>query len=209
MKFTFTLPNFLTLLRLILIPVILFFIVYESIENIFFALVLYSISALTDYFDGKLARRLNQKSDFGEYFDPLADKILIWSVFTVLSFKTGLFIPFWLILFLYARDFYVTWLRSYSKKKKIAFKTSVIAKAKTMVQMVVVAVILGYLLLTHIIKYILKLTVTDYTGIWKTAAPDFYSYIVYLPLILTFITVIFTLYTAFDYYMSFRRSLNE
>lgn len=117
MKFTLTLPNLLTIFRLMLVPLILYFIIFDSVLNICLALIIYSLSALTDYFDGKLARRLNQKSEFGEYFDPLADKILVWSVFTVLSFKTGLFIPLWLIVFLYARDFYVTWLRSYSRKK--------------------------------------------------------------------------------------------
>jgi CDP-diacylglycerol--glycerol-3-phosphate 3-phosphatidyltransferase len=192
-----------------LIPIILLLIFFESIENIFIALILYSISALTDYFDGKLARRLNQKSEFGEYFDPLADKVLVWSVFTILSFKTGLYIPFWLIVFLYIRDFYVTWLRTYSKKKKITFKTSMVAKAKTMVQMIVAAAIICYIFLAQILKNILKITETDYAEIWKRAAPGFYSYIVYIPFVLTFITVVFTLYTAYDYYRSYRRSVKN
>lgn len=84
-----------------------------------------------------------------------------------------------------------------------------VAKAKTMVQMVVAAAIIGYLFLTLVLKDYLKLSISDYTGIWKAALPGFYSYIVYIPLILTFLTVIFTIYTAFDYYRSFKRSLKN
>ncbi len=209
MKFTLTLPNILTLFRFILTPFIVYFIIFESIGNVFLALILYSLSALTDYFDGKLARKLNQKSDFGEFFDPLADKFLVWSVFTALSFKAGLYIPFWLIMFLYIRDFYVTFLRSLSKRKKIIFKTSFIAKAKTMVQMIVAAVIMAYLFLTLIIKTMLKINYQDYLEIWKAAAPGYYHYIVYIPFILTFLTVIFTIYTAFDYYLSYKRIIKK
>ncbi len=209
MKFTYTLPNILTLFRLILVPIIIYFIIFDSLINICFAFIFYAVSALTDYFDGKLARRLNQKSDFGEQFDPLADKILVWSVFTALSFKEGLFIPIWLILFLLARDFYVTWLRSYSHKKNISFKTSMIAKAKTMVQMIVGATIIGYLIFTLVLKDSLKLSSINYSEVWKAALPSYYGYIVYLPVILTYLTVIFTIYTAFDYYMCYKRSLKS
>ena len=206
MKFTYTLPNMLTLLRLLLVPVIIYFIIFDSVLHMLLAFIFYALSALTDYFDGKLARHLNQKSDFGEYFDPLADKILVWCVFTALSFKAGLFIPLWLILFLLVRDFYVTWLRSYSRKKNIVFKTSMIAKAKTMVQMVVAAAIIAYILITLMLKDSMKLSGLDYSGIWKAALPGFYGYVVYIPVILTYLTVIFTIYTAFDYYRSFKRS---
>jgi CDP-diacylglycerol--glycerol-3-phosphate 3-phosphatidyltransferase len=209
MKFTYTLPNILTLFRLVLVPVIIYFILSDSVPNMLLAFIFYGLSALTDYFDGKLARHLNQKSEFGEHFDPLADKILIWCVFTALSFKAGLFIPLWLILFLLVRDIYVTWLRSYSRKKNVRFKTSMIAKAKTMVQMVVAAAIIAYIFITLVLKDSMKLIGADYMSIWKAALPVSYYFIVYIPVILTYLTVIFTIYTAFDYYISYKRSVKN
>jgi CDP-diacylglycerol--glycerol-3-phosphate 3-phosphatidyltransferase len=209
MKFTYTLPNILTLFRLVLVPVIIYFILSDSVPNMLLAFIFYGLSALTDYFDGKLARHLNQKSEFGEHFDPLADKILIWCVFTALSFKAGLFIPLWLILFLLVRDIYVTWLRSYSRKKNVRFKTSMIAKVKTMVQMVVAAAIIAYIFITLVLKDSMKLIGADYMSIWKAALPGSYYFIVYIPVILTYLTVIFTIYTAFDYYISYKRSVKN
>ncbi len=199
MKFVLTIPNLLTIFRVLLIPIILYFIFNDSLLNIFLALSLYGISALTDAFDGLLARKLNQASEFGAYFDPLADKFLIWSVFTVFSLKTSLFIPLWLILFIYFRDLFITFLRSHSRKKNIVFKTSFAAKAKTTVQMISAAIIMTYILITQFLKVIYRIKSQNYSEIWQAIIPNLYWLIIYIPLILTIFAVLFTLYTAVDY----------
>ena len=75
-----TIPNILTMIRLILIPV--FVAVFFSTphnQNKIAALVIFAVASITDMFDGMLARRLNQITDFGKLFDPLADKLMVVS----------------------------------------------------------------------------------------------------------------------------------
>jgi CDP-diacylglycerol--glycerol-3-phosphate 3-phosphatidyltransferase len=206
MKFVPTIPNFLTIFRVVLIPLIIYFLMMNSLICIFFALVLFGISALTDTFDGILARKLNQLSEFGEYFDPLADKFLIWSLFVYFSLNYELMIPFWLVIFIVLRDIAVTVLRSYSKKMKIKFRTSYVAKAKTAVQMIVALLIMVYILATFLVKSWNGFSLISYIQIWQKAFPSYYQGIIYLPLILTICTVIFTMYTGFDYFIAYKKN---
>lgn len=199
MKFTPTIPNFLTIFRVVLIPAILAFIWMDNFWAILFAILLYGLSAITDTFDGFLARKLNQTSEFGAYFDPLADKFLVWSLFTVFSLHPGLHIPVWLILFIYIRDFFITFMRSYTKKKGIPFKTSFVAKAKTFFQMVSALLILIYMLITRYLTMKHGWAGLSYDQVWGNVAPSASGWISLIPLILTVLTVIFTLYTALDY----------
>jgi CDP-diacylglycerol--glycerol-3-phosphate 3-phosphatidyltransferase len=179
--------------------------VQNSLINISIALILFAISSITDAFDGMLARKLNQVSEFGAFLDPLADKFLIWSVFTAFSFQNDLFIPLWLIVFIYLRDLFITLLRAYSRKKKKNFKTSFAAKAKTTFQMSAAAFILIYMFVTNLIGNISHIKSVSYSDIWKTVAPERFFWIIYLPLVLTIVTVVFTIYTAFEYYFNFKK----
>lgn len=206
MKFQWTIPNILTIIRAVLAIPIILLISRDSLLNLSLAIALYIISALTDSIDGFLARKLNQTSEFGAFFDPMADKLLVWGVFTVFAFTPGLFIPFWLILFIYLRDFFVTALRSYSRRKNIKFKTSFVAKAKTLVQMVVAFAILVYMLVTFIMRKVNAVESVNYTDIWKTVLPADYNLVIYIPVILCALTVVFTIYTAIDYYLTFKNN---
>ena len=76
-------PNFLTLLRVILVPIFIWFVFFASIKyHLIWGLVIFIIASITDYYDGMLARRFKVISDFGKVMDPLADKILITAVDT-------------------------------------------------------------------------------------------------------------------------------
>lgn len=206
MKFQWTIPNILTIFRALLsIPIILL-ISRDSLLNMSLALGLFLISALTDSLDGLLARKLNQTSEFGAYFDPVADKFLVWGVFTVFAFTPGLFIPFWLILFIYLRDLFVTALRSYSRRMNVKFKTSLAAKAKTLVQMVVAFTIMLYMLVTFIVRKVFSVASMNYPDIWRTILPEHFNLVIYFPVILCALTVIFTIYTAIDYYLTFKNN---
>lgn len=209
MKFKWTIPNILTIFRALLAVPILLLISRDSLFNMSLALGLFLVSALTDGIDGFLARKLNQTSEFGAFFDPVADKLLVWGVYTVFAFTQGLFIPLWLIAFIYLRDLFVTALRSYSKKKKIKFKTSLIAKAKTLVQMVVAFTIMLYMLITFIVRKVYSILSMNYSEIWRTVLPDHYNLVIYIPAVLCALTVLFTIYTAIDYYLTFKNNRQE
>ena len=73
----FNLPNTLTLLRIILIPVIVVLFLSDEASNRFIAFILFLIASITDYLDGVLARYMKQETNFGEFLDPVADKLLV------------------------------------------------------------------------------------------------------------------------------------
>ena len=92
-------PNSLTILRILLIPLIVGLLVYEHVE---YALVTLVIAALTDALDGTIARIANQKTPFGAYLDPLADKLLLMSTFVTFSLLD--MVPVWSVILVVSRD---------------------------------------------------------------------------------------------------------
>lgn len=94
-----TVPNQITFLRFVLLPIFLICLFYQRYD---WALVLLVTAALTDALDGWLARWLNQKSELGTFLDPLADKFLLSGAFVVLAFKGVL--GWWLTILVLARD---------------------------------------------------------------------------------------------------------
>ena len=77
-------PNLLTILRILSIPLLIFLVLSSSNFYNFFALILFILISITDYLDGFLARKMNVVSKFGEMLDPIADKIFIISVRTLI-----------------------------------------------------------------------------------------------------------------------------
>ena len=77
-------PNLLTILRILSIPLLIFLVLSSSNFYNFFALILFILISITDYLDGFLARKMNVVSKFGEMLDPIADKIFIISVLIAL-----------------------------------------------------------------------------------------------------------------------------
>ncbi|MCX7913373.1 MAG: CDP-diacylglycerol--glycerol-3-phosphate 3-phosphatidyltransferase [Thermodesulfovibrionales bacterium] len=95
-------PNTLTFIRILIIP---FFISCLLNEKYFYALILFVIAAMTDLFDGLLARLTNQKTKIGAFLDPLADKILLVTAFIFLN--TYDWLPDWILITVISRDFIV------------------------------------------------------------------------------------------------------
>lgn len=95
-------PNFLTLIRIILIPVIVIFLIQGAFVK---ALIVLVLSAVTDALDGFFARILKQQTVLGAYLDPIADKALIASCFLTLSIEG--YIPVWLTVIVISRDFII------------------------------------------------------------------------------------------------------
>jgi cardiolipin synthase len=104
MKGPWTLPNFITLLRLAILP---FFLYSISIGRFDVALALFVGAGISDGIDGYLARRFNMKSALGAYLDPIADKLLLMSSYLFLaipSFPASVKVPLWLALMVVSRD---------------------------------------------------------------------------------------------------------
>jgi cardiolipin synthase len=133
---TQTLPNALTLMRVVLIPLFVALFFLESATGQWLALAVFAVASVTDFFDGWLARRLGQLSAFGRFLDPVADKLLIAAALLMLvgfGQISGLaIIPAVVIL---CREILVSGLREYLAGVEIGLPVSRLAKWKTTVQM--------------------------------------------------------------------------
>lgn len=139
-----TIPNILTLLRVAIIPVVVVLLIAgESDAARWWAFYLFVASAVTDFFDGWLARKLNQESDFGRLFDPIADKLLVAATYFVLV-ETDI-IAGWnvvAVILIVSRELLVSALREYLAQRGIAMPPSKQAKYKTAVQLVSAALLI-------------------------------------------------------------------
>jgi cardiolipin synthase (CMP-forming) len=134
------LPNTLTLIRILTIPIFLEFLAYHLYWE---ALVVFAIGGLTDFFDGLAARWLNQQTALGAYLDPVADKLLVISSFIMLGLING--IPMWLTVVVVVRDVLIV--VGYGAiyvlvEEKIAVRPSSIGKWSTTFQLFTLAVAL-------------------------------------------------------------------
>ncbi|MEG0692061.1 MAG: CDP-diacylglycerol--glycerol-3-phosphate 3-phosphatidyltransferase [Oscillospiraceae bacterium] len=131
-------PNKLTLLRVILVPVFLAFLMINQISyNYIFALIVFSVASLTDMLDGHLARKNNQITTFGKFLDPLADKVLVISAM-ICFIELGLASSVAVVIII-AREFMVTSIRlvALSSDGKV-IAASILGKIKTVISMVAV-----------------------------------------------------------------------
>lgn len=135
------LPNRLTVLRVILVPV---FMVFELVPitkwHLLIALGCFVVASLTDLVDGKLARRNNQVTDFGKLMDPLADKLLVSAA--LIGFVQLGYANAWMTVLIIGREFLVTSLRLIASGKGTVLAANIWGKAKTVSQMTAVIVVL-------------------------------------------------------------------
>ncbi|MCP9290107.1 CDP-alcohol phosphatidyltransferase family protein [Gracilimonas sediminicola] len=128
-------PNILSAIRMVLAPIFLFMYIQDELIWRSLSIAVFATAAVTDYFDGKIARYYQLESDFGVFIDPLADKFLTFAGFFCLPFLDVSQFPWWAVILIVIRDVFITALRLYASRKKIPLKTRFTAKAKTMVQM--------------------------------------------------------------------------
>ncbi|NIM99987.1 MAG: CDP-diacylglycerol--glycerol-3-phosphate 3-phosphatidyltransferase [candidate division Zixibacteria bacterium] len=180
------LPNKLTLARIILAP---FFMVFLLIDNVYFrylATLIFVTAALTDAYDGYLARKTGVITGFGKFMDPLADKILVSTAF--ISFVALGYVQAWMVLVIILREFLVTGLRSLAAYKGVVIMPSYLAKWKTACQMTVIVAILVYVNL--------KSTLVSPGDEW----PIFSAHSIFsLFDIMVFVTMLLTVVTGIDY----------
>jgi len=132
-------PNALTILRIILIPVFIFL----AMKNYYIpALIVFIVAALSDTLDGIIARKYNYVSNFGKIIDPLADKLLVASALIIFSYWGILY--WWLTTIILFRELFITIYRESLKKRNIFLAANSWGKAKTTAQMVTIIVTLAY-----------------------------------------------------------------
>ncbi len=143
----FHIANILTLFRIVLVPFFVFLIFGHTVLSVACALILFVAAAISDYLDGLFARKLGLHSVFGEFMDPLADKLLVGSAFLAFAILPGLHIPFWLVAVILCREIFVTLLRIVALRRAAQMKTEYLGKIKTAFQMLAVAAVLCLLIL--------------------------------------------------------------
>ena len=141
-------PNLLTSSRIFLVPVFLYFLFSDFSHGKLLALIFFVIAAITDAYDGKIARKHNIVTKFGIFFDPLADKFLVLSAFYAFMFISDLdtTIKLWMIILISFRDILVTLLRTIMQYKGITMITSKWGKIKTALQLITIHLILIFLI---------------------------------------------------------------
>ena len=177
-------PNLLTSTRILLVPVFLYCLFAEFSHGKLLALIIFISAAITDAYDGKIARKHNIITKFGIFFDPLADKFLVLSAFYAFMFLPVLSttVKLWMIILISFRDILVTLLRMIMQFKGVTMITSRFGKIKTTFQMITIHLILIFLILKS----------------YSVAIPAilYYSESLY---ILMVITTLITFYTGLHY----------
>ncbi|KAG1651133.1 Cardiolipin synthase (CMP-forming) [Nymphon striatum] len=128
-----TVPNLITVVRFVLVPVIIYLILKEHWQSAFWVFI---IAGISDAIDGLIARQFNQQSKLGAYIDPIADKLLLVSVFVLLAVSGNM--PLWLVIVIVARDIFIVGgvVLAAIMSAEVIIRPIVISKANTVVQIV-------------------------------------------------------------------------
>ncbi|MFH1862902.1 MAG: CDP-diacylglycerol--glycerol-3-phosphate 3-phosphatidyltransferase [bacterium] len=137
-----TLPNVLTGLRFLLVPLIIILISRDEVEWQALGTFCFILAALTDHFDGRIARRRRQVSQFGKFADPLADKLLTLSVFAAIVMRrefsaVASYLVIWVAI-IAVREIIITGLRIWAIRQETTVITSMWGKAKTTIQLITI-----------------------------------------------------------------------
>tara|TARA_B100000508_G_scaffold137512_1_gene132201 strand:- start:290 stop:823 length:534 start_codon:yes stop_codon:yes gene_type:complete len=137
------LPNILTLSRMALLPVLIWFLYIPENWAMWSALGLYAFSAITDFLDGYIARKMNFVSPFGTFLDPIADKVFV-AVILIALVDIGRLDGLWTIpvIIIFTREFLVSGMREFLGPKNIKLPVTQLAKWKTTFQMIALGILI-------------------------------------------------------------------
>ena len=184
-----TIPNQLTALRILLVPVFVVLLLQVDPYLKLIGVVVFIVASLTDLYDGYHARKYGVTTRLGAFLDPLADKLLITAAF-LLYVGMG-FLTLWMVVLVVVRDVVVTALRIYAEFKNRPVVTSVEAKYKTLVQNIFVYVIMALILMKE----------AAFSGANVAIMTSHFLLSGYLNYIMLAVTV-FTVYTGISYLVS-------
>lgn len=137
------LPNKLTILRVVMIPFFVFFLLYQQGNNQLFryaAVIIFMIACMTDWLDGYLARKYNLVTNFGKFMDPLADKLLVSAALICLVELNQ--VPAWMVIIIISREFVISGFRLVAADQGIVIAASYWGKFKTVFQMFAVILLI-------------------------------------------------------------------
>jgi len=132
-----TLPNFLSLFRILIIPVLVYLLTYPDPLSALSAAFLFLLASITDFFDGYLARRNRTVSDLGKILDPLADKLMVASaliMLTAIDRPDEPNVPAWLVVIILAREMAVTVIRGIALTEGVVMHAETLGKYKFILQ---------------------------------------------------------------------------
>lgn len=200
------LPNKLTLMRILAIPFLMAALLSESVWGHYAALLIFIAAALTDYWDGKLARERNLVTNFGRIMDPLADKLLMATVF--ISFVQLGWVPAWMVILIIGREFAITGLRVLAAAEGRVIAASASGKHKTISQIVAVLIILvvnGLVmtLQTWVPPWEEALKAWGWIGEWMIQAAF------HLPYWSMFVVAVLSLYSGLEYLNAHRELFRD
>ena len=175
------LPNKLTILRVILIPFFVFFLIspfFDGYGN-YIALAIFIIASLTDMADGKIARKYNLVTNFGKFMDPLADKLLVCSAMICMIELDRL--PAWVVIIIIGREFIISGFRLIAAENGIVIAANYWGKFKTVSQMALIIVL-----------------IMDLGGVWNVVGT-----------VLTWVALLLTVVSLIDYIAKNKQVLTQ
>jgi len=187
--------NRLTILRIILTFIFMFFLLIHGLWAKVIAFIIFIFAALSDFFDGRIAQKRNMDTDFGKLMDPIADKILVLAAFTV--FVQMQLIEAWMFVLIIFREILITSLRLFALNKGKVLSAAKAGKHKTVSQMAVIFLILIFIVLKETM-------LTFFT--WSPGWEQFFHQGIYL---LMLFTVGFTLYSGAYYLWDNRKVITK
>ena len=136
------LPNKLTVLRVIMVPFFVFFMLTDvgGAANKWIALVIFAVASLTDMLDGKIARARGLVTNFGKFMDPLADKLLVCSAM-ICMIELGR-LPAWIVIIIIAREFIISGFRLIAAENGVVIAANYWGKFKTVSQMIMIILLI-------------------------------------------------------------------
>jgi CDP-diacylglycerol---glycerol-3-phosphate 3-phosphatidyltransferase len=146
-------PNSLTLLRIFLVPFLVVVLLTKFYGREYVGLTIFLVAAVTDFFDGWIARRSNKITRLGALLDPIADKLLMSAAF--ISLVELQLAPAWMVVIIIGREFAVTGLRSIAAQHGVTIAASPLGKSKTISQVVAIALLImgdelgGYIMVAN------------------------------------------------------------
>ena len=175
------LPNKLTILRVILIPFFVLFLLFDitGAADKWIALVIFCVASLTDMLDGKIARKYNLVTNFGKFMDPLADKLLVCTALICLTSMNRLNVI--VVLVIIAREFIISGFRLVASDNGIVIAASYWGKFKTVSQMALIIVL-----------------IMDLGGVWNVVGT-----------VLTWVALLLTVVSLIDYIAKNKQVLTQ
>lgn len=172
------LPNRLTILRMVLTPFLVYFMLTEWRFSPLLSFIIFAAASITDFIDGKIARDRNLVTDFGKFLDPIADKIVVLSILICMITK-GLCSPVVVVIVIF-REFIVSSLRLLAATNSVVLAAEKSGKVKTAFQMLSVTLVLALCSVQSLFGAEIPVKTISNILMWLTAALTLYSGVEYI-----------------------------